>query len=464
MMRIRSIFSCVSAVTLAACVNLSPTYESPALSVSGGVPASGLEQSTPMADVGYAEFYGDSALRELIELALVNNRDLRTTALAVDSARAQLGIARAAALPSVDGTLASTAQHNNGVTSRGVSAGVGISAFEVDLFGRLRNQRQMAVETLASREESLRAVRLSLVSQVASAYATLLADRQRLRLAEDTLASQQTSFALTQRTFEAGSSSALDVAQAQTSVDTARVDIVTYRTRVSQDLNALVLLVGQPIDSGVGVQADATAYGDSLLAFSENIGVPANVPATALERRPDVMAAERSLRAAYFNIGAARAARWPSIRLTTSVGSASNDLSGLFDSGARTWSFLPSLVLPIFDGGASAANVRVAKIARETALAAYDSAIQNAFREVADALAQRHDIDELLAARQSLLAAAEKSFRLSDARYRRGVDSYLSTLDAQRYYYTAQQSMISARLLEANNLISLYGVMGGGWK
>ncbi len=453
-----------AALALTGCMNLAPSYQPPEAPVAAAWPAGVPVQAGSAAEVGYAEFYGDAALRELIALALAHNRDLRSTALAVESARAQLGLARAAELPAVDGTLASSAQRSGGVTSRAVSAGVAISAFEIDLFGRLRNQREAAAENLAASEESLRAVRLSLVSQVAAAYATLLADRQRLRLAEDTLASQQASFALTRRTFEVGTASALDVAQAQTSVDTARADIAIYRTQVSQDLNALALLVGRPLDAALGAPADAAVRDAALLTFNRSLGTPADVPSAVLARRPDVLAAERGLRAAHYSIGAARAARWPSIRLTTSVGSASRELSDLFSDGTRSWSFAPSLVLPLFDGGAGAANVRAAEIARDAALAAYDLAIQGAYRDVADALAQRRDIDELLAARQSLLAAAQRSYKLSEARYRRGVDSYLSTLDAQRAYYSAQQNLISARLLEAANLVTLYGVLGGGWK
>ncbi len=200
------------------------------------------------------------------------------------------------------------------------------------------------------------------------------------------------------------------------------------------------------------------------MAANVAIGPSAGLPSDLLQRRPDVLAAERSLRAANANIGAARAARFPSITLTAALGTASSQLSQLFGSGSRTWSFVPAGSVPIFDAGAGRANVRVAEVQRDAALAAYDKAIQTAFREVADALAQRRDIDDLIAARQSLVAANDKSYRLSDARYRRGVDSYLTVLDAQRSLYTAQQSLISARLLEAGNLVTLYSVLGGGWR
>lgn len=453
----------LGAVALTGCANLAPNYERPSAPVAPAWPAGVATQGVAAADVGWSEFYGDAALRELIAQALANNRDLRATALAIESARAQYHLARAREFPALDGGVASVAQGSNDVTSRQYSVELGVSAFELDFFGRVHNLREQALEDFLGTVESLRSARISLVASVASAYATLLADEQRLRLAQETLASQQKSFDLTRRTFELGAASALDVAQAQTTLDTARADIATYRTQVTQDLNALELLVGNPLD-----RARETATGpvpdSALLAFTASIGTPADVPSAVLQRRPDVLVAERSLRAANANIGAARAARFPRISLTTGIGSASTQLSQLLDSGTGTWSFAPSLSLPIFDAGAGAANVHAAEVNREIALANYEQSIQTAFREVADALAQRRDIEQLLAARQSLLAASEKSYRLTEARYRRGVDSSLAVLDAQRSYYSAQQNLINARLLEASNLITLYSVLGGGWR
>ncbi len=458
----RMLLACAAA--LAGCANLAPNYERPAAPIAPAWPAGVATQSAPAAaEVGWTEFYGDTALRELITQALANNRDLRSTALAIESARAQYRIVRAAELPAVDGTLSSVAQRSNAVTSRQVSMELGVSAFELDFFGRVRNLRDQALENFLGREESLRSARISLVASVAAAYATLLADQQRLRLAEDTLASQQKSFDLTRRTFEIGTASALDVAQAQTTLDTARADIATYRTQVTQDLNALELLVGRPLDRSLEAAVEPPRE-SALLALAATIGTPDEVPSAVLQRRPDVLAAERSLRAANANIGAARAARFPSIRLTTSVGNASTQLSNLFGSSSNTWTFAPAVSLPIFDASLGAANVRAAEVSRDSALAAYEKSIQTAFREVADALAQRRDIEQLLAARQSLFTASEQSFRLTEARYRRGVDSSLAALDAQRSFVSAQQNLITARLLEANNLITLYSVLGGGWR
>lgn len=450
---------------LAGCVNLAPEYGRPAAPVARAWPGGG-DQGAPQnnaSEVGWAEFYGDARLRELIGQAQANNRGVRSTVLAIESARAQYRIADASTLPGVDGSAGLSAQRGSGQTTRRYSAGIGFSAFEIDFFGRLHNLREQALENFLGAEETLRAARISLVAEVASAYVTLAADQQRLRLAQDTLASQQKSFDLTQRTFRLGAASALDVAQAQSTLDSARADIATYRTQVAQDLNALTLLVGQPISEAL-IPDTALTNGELLQGRRPDIGPGADLPSQLLQRRPDVLAAERSLRAAHASIGAARAARFPSITLTGSAGLASGQLADLFKGASRTWSFIPGVSMPIFDGGAGAAGVRVAEVQREAALAAYEQAIQTAFREVADALAQRRDIGELLAARQSLVAANEKGYRLSEARYRRGVDSSLTVLDAQRSSYGAQQNLISARLAEAKNLITLYSVLGGGWK
>lgn len=464
MRQYRVVLAGIGCAVLAGCSNLAPEYTRPAAPVASVWPQGGsaaVAQSVA-AQLGWAEFYGDERLRALIGQALAHNRSVRGTALAIESARAQYRITSANALPAVDASGGLSAQRSSGQTARQASVGLGFSAFEIDFFGRLHNLREQALENFLAAEETLRAAHISLVAEVASAYVTLGADQQRLRLAQDTLASQQKSFELTQRTFTLGAASALDVAQAQSTLESARADIATYRTRVAQDVNALTLLVGQPIDAALLPDA-MQANGELLRQQRADIGVGAELPSQLLQRRPDVLAAERSLRASHANIGAARAARFPSITLTSSVGLASAQLGDLFRGASRAWSFAPSIALPIFDGGSSEANVQAAQVQREAALAGYELAIQTAFREVADALAQRQDIADLLAARQALVAANEKSYRLSEARYRRGVDSSVTVLDAQRSYYAAQQNLISARLVEATNLITLYSVLGGGW-
>lgn len=452
-------------VSLTGCVNLAPDYDRPAAPVAGVWPTapSGKPGALSADELNWKEFYGDARLRELIALALSNNRSLRQTALDVERARAQFRIARANALPTVDASASGTALHTNGQTSHTYSAALGISAFELDFFGRINNLRGQALETFLSYEESLRAMRITLVAEVATAYLTLAASQQSLRLAKSTLTSQQKSLDLTLSTFNIGTASGLDVATAQASVDTARAEIATYQTQVAQDLNALTLLVGQPIDPALVADTGATVT-DPLTALMGSIALPAELPSELLQRRPDVLAAERTLRAANANIGAARAARFPSITLTTSLGASSSELSQLFSGGTGLWSFIPSVSVPVFDGGTGEANVRVAEVDRDSALANYELTIQTAFKEVADALAAQQNMGELLAARRSLLEANQKIYVLTEASYREGLESSLSVLTAQRTYYTAQQNMIAARLQEASNWVSLYRVLGGGWQ
>jgi len=452
-------------VTMTGCVNLAPDYERPVAPVAAVWPTAPSSEpgTVPADDLDWKEFYGDERLRTLITRALNNNRSLRQTALDVESARAQFRITRASALPTVDASGSGIALHTNGQTSHAYSVALGISAFELDFFGRINNLRGQALETFLASEETLRAMRITLVAEVAIAYLTLAADQQSLQLARSTLASQQKSLDLTLSTFNIGTSSGLDVATAQASVDSARADIATFQTQVAQDLNALTLLVGQPIEPAL-VADTGISVTDPLTPLMAIVVPAAELPSELLQRRPDVMAAERTLRAANANIGAARAARFPSITLTTSVGTISAQLSKLFSGDLGLWSFGPSASVPIFDGGAGAATVRVAEVARDSALASYELSIQTAFKEVADALAAQHNMGELLAARQSLLAANKKIYRLTEARYRQGLESSLSVLIAQRSYFTAQQNMIATRLQEASNWVTLYRVLGGGWQ
>jgi multidrug efflux system outer membrane protein len=452
-------------VSLTGCVNFAPDYDRPAAPVAGAWPTapSGTPGAVAADELDWKEFYGDERLRRLIALALSNNRSLRQAALDVESARAQFRIARANALPTVDASASGSGERSSGETSRTYSTALGISAFELDFFGRINNLRGQALETFLSYEETLRAMRITLVAEVATAYLTLAANQQSLRLAKSTLVSQQRSLDLTLSTFRIGTSSGLNVATAQASVDTARAEIATYQTQVAQNLNALTLLVGQAIDPALVADTGATET-DPLTPLMGSIAPAAELPSELLQRRPDVLAAERNLRAANANIGAARAARFPSITLTTSLGASSSELSQLFGGGSGLWSFMPSVSVPIFDGGAGEANVRVAEVARDSALASYELTIQTAFKEVADALATQQNMGELLAARQSLLAANKKIYVLTEASYREGLESSLSVLTAQRAYYTAQQNMIAARLQEASNWVLLYRVLGGGWQ
>ena len=452
-------------IIMSGCVNLAPKYNRPAAPIANTWPTEqeGSSTAAPVYEIGWKEFYGDKKLHQLIESALNNNRSLQQSALAVELARAQFKIAKADILPNIDANSNATILRSNNDTSRNYSASLGISAFELDVFGRLGNLRDQALENYLSNEETLRSLYITLVAEVATAYFTLAASQQNLRLAERTLESQQQSLDLIQKTFEIGTASGLDVATAQTSVDTARADMAIARTQIAQNINALTLLVGQSIDPALTTFSDASVS-DTLAPLIHSVGPVAQAPSELLLRRPDVLAAERSLKAANANIGAARAARFPSINLTTNAGTSSTQLSDLFNSSAGFWNFIPSVSLPIFDSGARKTSVRISKIERDIAVAEYERAIQTAFQEVSDALSEQSNIQELISARKSLLEANEKVYRLTYASFQSGIESSLLVLTAQRSFNIAEQEMIDARLTEALNWVTLYRVLGGGWK
>jgi multidrug efflux system outer membrane protein len=459
----RSLISLTALALLSAC-SLAPVYERPAAPVAAawpqgaaGQPAPGAAGAVAAVDVAWREYFADERLREVIALALANNRDLRVSALNIEKARAQYGIERAAHIPSVSASGGQAAQHANGVTGRQYSANINV-AYELDFFGKVRSLSEAALQQYLGTEEARRAQQIALVSEVAHAWLALQADRERLLLAADTLKSQQITYELSKRRFEAGATSGLDMHEAQTSVEAARNDRAVFMAQVAADENALALLVGAPVPAHLA----APLAPDVLAAVATVRELPPGVPSEVLARRPDVLAAERTLQAANANIGAARAAFFPSISLTAAAGAASGDLSSLFKAGAGTWSFMPSVRLPVFDGGANRAALGVAQADRDIALARYEKAVQSAFREVADALAQRGTLDERLSSQAALVDAAQKSFRIHQARYSKGSESYLNALVSQRALYAAQQAMISARLAKASNQVALYKVLGGG--
>ncbi|MBE0618470.1 MAG: efflux transporter outer membrane subunit, partial [Proteobacteria bacterium] len=414
------------------------------------------------ADLPWREFFVDERLRALLTLALENNRDLRVAALQIERSRAQYGIQRAELLPKVNATGGAIAQRlpadlsstGEAAISHHYTVGAGVAAYELDLFGRVRSLKDRALEQFLATEQARRTVQISLISEVATRYLTLGADLERLQLARQTLASQEASYALAQRRFELGVASELDLRQSQTTVEAARVDISRFTAQVARDRNALELLVG----AGIAPELLPTELGAVAALKDLSPGLPSEV----LRRRPDLLQAEHQLEAARANIGAARAAFFPRITLTTSAGLGSSELSGLFAEGTGTWSFLPQITVPIFAGGANRANLEVAEVDREISLAQYERAIQGAFREVADALAEWGTVGEQLKAQEALVEAATASHSLSDARYRNGIDSYLVVLDSQRALYGAQQSLISVRLIRSANLVTLYRVLGGG--
>ncbi|WP_420008545.1 AdeC/AdeK/OprM family multidrug efflux complex outer membrane factor [Xanthomonas sacchari] len=457
---------------LAGC-SLMPAYERPAAPVPSQFDGAAADSDAgtgaiPVADIGWRAVFTDPKLQQVIELALDNNRDLRVAALNIDQAWAQYRVQRADLAPGVDlagsGSGSRTPADLSGtarpLVAHSDSATLGISAYELDLFGRVRSLKEQALQQYLATTEAQRSTHISLIAQVATAYLTLAADQDLLRLAHDTLTSQSESYRLQQRSFELGSASALTLRQAQTTVESARVDVERYTAQVAQDRNALRLLLGTEVPGELLPTAlpDSASADDNVLA-----GIPAGLPSELLQRRPDILQAERTLQAANANIGAARAAFYPSISLTASAGSASTGLSGLFKGGSGSWSFAPSIALPIFDGGRNRANLDVAKVQRDIDVANYEKAIQTAFREVSDALAERSTLGRQLQAQQALVDASADSYRLSQARFERGVDSYLGTLDAQRTLYSAEQALISTRLSRFTNLVTFYKALGGGW-
>lgn len=453
---------------LSGCANLAPDFMRPAAPIAATWPETGgavVGEGKALAEIGWQDFFTDARLKQLVELSLQNNRDLRVAALNIDKARAQYRISDAARYPAINASGGQTAQQTaddlsqtgEGTLSRQYTAGIGFSSFELDFFGRVGNLKDQALEQFLATEEARRSVQISLVAEVANAWLTLAADQERLQLARETLASQRDSYKMTQRSFEAGIATALDFNQSRIAIETARSDVARYTAAVAQDRNALALVVGtQPAEA---LLADKLTDVTSALQ-----NVPAGVPSETLLQRPDVIQAERLLRAANASIGAARAAFFPRITLTASAGVGSNELSNLFDSGNGTWLFMPQIVLPIFNAGSNQANLDSARADQGIRIAQYEKAIQTAFRETSDALVVRATIAEQIDAQTALATAARESYRLTDLRYQKGIDSYLPVLDALRTRISAEQALITTQLARQSNAVNLYKVFGGGWQ
>lgn len=455
-------------VLLAGC-NLAPTYKTPDLPVAETISLQAkpvLASDAAMEQAQALQWLQAPQLREVVALALTHNRDLRMAVENIEKARAQYGITRADLLPGINAQAQSNRTRTAGdLTTAGrssvseqYSAQLGFASYELDLWGRVRNLGEASLQLFLQSEDNQRNVQISLVADVANAWLTLAADLARLQLAQDTLASREKAFELTRRMYELGSTSGLVLAQNQTTVDTARGDVASYTATVDRDRNALQLLVGGEIAPHL-LPTGSTLGGRSDVAALQPVPTP--LPSTVLLQRPDIKAAEHSLQSMNANIGAARAAMFPSISLTASAGTGSNELGRLFGSNNGTWSFIPLVKLPIFDGGRNRAGVLVAESNQRLAVSQYEKAVQTAFKEVSDVLADRAQWSNRLAAQTSMVANTQKAFDLSNARFKAGVDNYLTVLDAQRSLYTAQQTLIALRLSEQQNRVTLWKALGG---
>lgn len=470
MMRTKRLLSMAAASVLLAGCSLIPDYDRPAAPISQAWPdgqAQGADTQAS-ANIGWREFFKDARLRKLIELSLANNRDLRVAALNVEAARAQYGIQRADLFPTVQASAsglnervpARLSSSGRSMIEHQYSVGVGFTSYELDLFGRVRSLEEQELELYFAQEETRTSTQITLVAEVANAYLTLLADQESLKLTRDTLDSQRQSYDLTKRSRDSGVSTELDLRLAETSVRTAQANLAQYTRQLAQDRNALVLLVGQPLPADLDADI-AQGHGLDDTSFLE--GLPAGLPSDLLERRPDIMSAEHSLKAANANIGAARAAFFPKVTLTASAGTSDTSMSRLFQGPTRVWTFDPQITVPIFEAGRLDAELDYAKIEKNIEVAQYEKAIQTAFREVSDALVARQTYDDQVGADKALVEASEVRYKLADLRFRNGVEGYLNTLDAQRTLYSAQQSLISARMARLSNLVTLYKTLGGGW-
>ena len=472
-MTVRPILALLLAGSALSACNLAPNYVRPSGAVPAALPEGGVypRAATDAPDVsaiGWRDFFTDDRLRQVIQLGLDNNRDLRVAAANVLQARAQYRVQRADILPSIsaNGSATYTNSASAAATTGGAAGGgstdiqyfqanVGFSAFELDLFGRLRNLSKAALEQYFATEEAQRTTRISLIAEIATAWLTLASDQDQLRLSQNTLKTFEQTLDLTRAQFRIGVASELESRQAETNYQAARNDIAALQTKIAQDQNALNLLVGTTVTADLL----PAALGDGRVTRD---ALPANLSSEVLLRRPDVLQAEHQLIAQNANIGAARAAFFPRISLTAALGTISSGLTGLFGAGTGTYNVAPSVALPLFDAGRNKGNLDYAKASQQAAVATYEKTIQTAFREVADALAQRGTIDEQVSAQTARASAAQVAAKLSDARYRAGVDSFLVALDAQRTAYAAEQQLVTTRTTRSSNLIELYRALGGG--
>ncbi|WKD25851.1 efflux transporter outer membrane subunit [Pseudoalteromonas sp. KG3] len=452
----------LSVLVLSAC-QMAPVLEDIQLPVPDSYAVQG-EQGN-IADLNWQQFFANEKLQRLIELTLQHNKDIKLAALNVQQVRALYQIEDSALYPAIDFSASGNRQRvpadlsstGNAQITQSYSATVGMTAYELDLWGKIRNQSDQALQTLYASEQAQTSVKISLISELVNAWLNYAADKEQLALAMETLESQQQSLTLTEKTYALGAASKLTLAQIQSTVATAKVDIANYQRLLKRDKNALDLLVGQSVTT----QLLPVESLDEVLNFPT---VPVGLPSELLEQRPDIKAAEFKLLAANANIGVAKAAFFPSISLTANAGSASSELDNLFSGGTGTWSFIPSINLPIFNMGRNQANLDVAQTQQQIALTTYEQTIQQAFKEVSDALVDRQGYMEQLKALEELYSSNQTSFKLSEARFDKGADSYLQVLDAQRNWVSAGQQLIRGKQAYIASQINLYKAVGGGWQ
>ena len=458
----RALSPLLIAALLAGC-SFVPKYERPespvppAFALATSEPAAGAKAA---ADIDWKDYFTDPRLQRLIGIALGNNRDLRVAMLNIEQARAQFQIQRANQFPTVNAIASGTRQPNiNGQYGNQFQVGLGVSAWEIDFFGRIAALKEQALAQYLATDEARKSAQISLVAAVASGWLTLMADEELLDISRRTLQTREESVKLTRLRLEHGVSSELDSHQAESLAQAARATYAQQQRQRLLDENALTLLLGQPLPDDIRASLPTMRLNDAAPMQA----LPAGLPSDLLQRRPDIRQAEQQLIGANASIGAARAAFFPRIALTASMGTVSNELSGLFKSGSWAFSLAPQLALPIFDAGRNQAGLEAARAGREIALAQYEKSIQTAFREVSDALAGQATLQEQIDAQRAQTQADTRRLGLSDLRYRNGVASYLDLLDAQRSLFATEQALVQVRLLQLQNQVALYKVLGGGW-
>ncbi len=451
------------ALTLGGC-SMAPTYERPEAPVAAHWSGPAAKQDQAASELDWRTFIIDADLRRLVGEALANNRSLRQTLLDIEQARAQYRIQRADRVPGLSASASGNRQRVPGdLSSTGTSTvtssyqvGVSLPEYELDLFGRVKSLTDSALEQYLATEEAGRSARIALVAEVTQAYLTYDGAQRRLALTRQTLESREDSLDLTAQRRAAGAATALDHQEALGLVEQSRAELEANQRQKQQALNALVLLIGTPD----AAKALPEAPRDELLLIQD---IAPGAPSALLERRPDILAAEHRLKSRNADIGAARAAFFPRISLTGSYGSSSAEVSGLFDGGSRSWSFMPTLSLPIFDAGRNSANLDLAEVRKDAAVAAYEGSIQTAFREVADALAATDTLRREEAARRALANTSNETLKLAKARYEGGVDSHLRYLDAQRSSFVNDSTLIETSTQRQLALVDLFRALGGGW-